>query len=186
MSVELAARRYAGALADVVEKTGDTQAVQTELNEWEKMMKESGELLSLFRHPAIQYDNKVKVLESLLEKTRPSKTAANFLRVLLRNQRLGDLGAINKAFAEELNQRSSVVSAFITSARELSGEEQKELQNNLHKMTGRKVNLQLAVDKDIIGGMVTRVGSTSRCITASACANGWRRSRSVVRSPQQH
>ncbi len=160
MSVELAARRYAGALADVVEKTRDALNVQAELSQWKAMMEESGDLLSLFRHPAIQYENKAKVLESLIEKARPSKTSANFLRVLLRNARLGELGAINKAFAEELDRRSNVVSAFVTSARKLSADEQSALQNNLHKLTGRKVNMELAVDKDIIGGMITRVGST--------------------------
>lgn len=160
MSVDLAARRYAVALADATEKTRDALNVQAELSQWDAMMQSSGDLLSLFRHPAIQYEQKSKVLESLLDKAKPGKTTANFLRVLLRNQRLGDLNQINQAFAEELDQRSNVVSAQVTSARELSDKEQSALQNNLHKLTGRKVNLELAVDKDIIGGMVTRVGST--------------------------
>lgn len=160
MRVDLAARRYAGALADAVEKTGETVAVQSELTEWETMMQRSSDLLSLFRHPAIQYEQKSKVLESLVGKAGPRKTTANFLRVLLRNGRLADLGQINQAFAEELDRRSNVVSAHVTSARELSESEQGALQNNLHALTGRKVNLELAVDKDIIGGMVTRVGST--------------------------
>jgi F-type H+-transporting ATPase subunit delta len=160
MSVELVARRYAGALADVVEKGSDTKMVQSELKDWEKMMRESGDLISLFKHPAIQYEQKSKVLESLLSKASPGKTAANFLRVLLRNQRLGDLAAINKAFEEELAQRSNEVTAHITTARELSAGEQADLQSNLLKLTGRKVQLQLGVDKELIGGMVTRVGST--------------------------
>ena len=123
MSVELMARRYAGALADVVEKGGETATVQTELKSWEKMMQDSGDLLSLFKHPAIQYEHKAKVLDSLLAKSKLTKTTANFLRVLLRNQRLGDLGAINKAFAGELAERSNQVSAFVTTAHELSADQ---------------------------------------------------------------
>jgi F-type H+-transporting ATPase subunit delta len=153
-------RRYALALADVVEKSGEAITVQTELNQWDAMMKESGDLLSLFRHPAIQYENKAKVLNSLLEKARPGKTAANFLRVLLRNQRLGDLTAINKAFATELAERSNQVSAFVTTAHELSADQKKTLQNSLNTKTGREVDLQLAVDQNIIGGVITQVGST--------------------------
>jgi F-type H+-transporting ATPase subunit delta len=160
MSVELAARRYAGALADVVEKDGGAGNVQSELKSWEKMMQDSGDLLTLFKHPAIQYEQKSKVLESLLGRSNPGKTAANFLRVLLRNQRLGDLGAINKAFEEELAERSNEVAAEVTTSRELSPEEQVHLQSNLFKLTGRKVKLQTTVDKNIIGGMITRVGST--------------------------
>ena len=160
MSVELAARRYAGALADVVEKGSETTIVQTELKQWEKMMQESGDLLNLFKHPAIQYDKKSEVLESLLSRSAPTKTTANFLRVLLRNQRLGNLGIINRVFEEELAERSNEVSASVTTAREISPEEQVHLQSNLFKLTGRKVKLQTNVDKDIIGGLITRVGST--------------------------
>jgi len=160
MSGELAARRYAGALADVVEKDGGAGIVQTELKQWAEMMRDSSDLLSLFKHPAIQYEQKSKVLEDLIGKAKPGKTAANFLRILLRNQRLSDLAAINRAFDEELAERSGEVSAEVITSRDLSPEEQVHLQSNLFKLTGRKVKLQTTVDKDIIGGVVTRVGST--------------------------
>lgn len=160
MSVELVARRYALALADVVEKSGETTAVQTELQLWEVMMKDSSDLLSLFRHPAIQYENKAKVLDGLIQRSKPSNTTANFLRVLLRNSRLGELPAINKAFTQELAERSNQVAAFVTTAHELSSEQKQILQNALNTKTGRQVDLQTAVDKNIIGGMITRVGST--------------------------
>ena len=160
MSVELMARRYALALSDVVEKTGETQAVQSELKQWDAMMNESGDLLNLFRHPAIQYENKARVLDTLIAKAKPGKTTANFLRVLLRNQRLGELSAINKAFAAELAVRSNQVSAFITTAHELSADQKTNLQNALNTKTGHQVDLQTNVDQNIIGGMITRVGST--------------------------
>jgi F-type H+-transporting ATPase subunit delta len=158
MSGELAARRYAGALADVV--AGNSGGVQNELKNWETMMQDSGDLLSLFKHPAIQYEQKSNVLESLLSKAKPEKTTANFLRILLRNQRLGDLAAINKAFEEVLAERSNEQTAHVITARELSAGEQADLQQNLLKLTERKVKLQMTVDKSLIGGMVTRIGST--------------------------
>src|ERR1700755_3396444 len=139
MSGELAARRDAGALADVVANSAGS--VQNELKNWETMMQDSGDLLTLFKHPAIQYEQKSNVLESLLSKAKPEKTTANFLRVLLRNQRLGDLAAINKAFEEVLAERSNEQTAHITTARELSAGEQADLQQNLLKLTGRKANL---------------------------------------------
>lgn len=160
MSVELMARRYALALADVVEKTGEAQTVQTELNQWETMMKDSSDLLALFRNPAIPYEQKSKVIESLIARTSPSNTAANFLRVLLKNQRLSNLSAINRVFADVLGERSNAVSAFITTAHELSAEQKNNLQDSLNNKTGRQVSLQTAVDSEIIGGMITRIGST--------------------------
>jgi F-type H+-transporting ATPase subunit delta len=158
MSVELVARRYATALADVVGK--DYQNVQEELKTFEAIMTESKELASMFANPSLAHAGKVRVLESLLEKTKPNKTTANFLKVLLENGRIVNLAQINKAFVTVLAERSGEMSAQVTSARELSAKEQKDLESNLEKMTGRKINLAYEIDKEIIGGIVTRIGST--------------------------
>jgi F-type H+-transporting ATPase subunit delta len=160
MSVETIARRYAAALADVVVNTGETEAVRNELRDWERLISENGDLQSVFGNPAIVHVGKEKVLESLIQRTNPSKTTANFLRVLLRNGRLIELDEINERFAAELEARSGQVSAEIISARDLQETEKSDLRINLEKLTGKRVNLNYSVDGDLIGGVVTRIGST--------------------------
>lgn len=160
MSIETVARRYATALADVVMKNGDAQSVQTELKTWEQMMTSNAELAQVFGSPAIAHQNKEKVLENLLEKAKPSKTTANFLRVLLKNDRLAEISEINERFAGVLEERSGIVSAKITSARPLSEAEKSELQANLEKLTGRRVKANFEINAQIIGGVVARIGST--------------------------
>ena len=160
MSVETVARRYAGALADVVLKTGETDTVKNELKTWEQLIGANAELESAFRNPSIAQLNKENVLNGLLAKTKPTKTTANFLRVLLRNSRLTDLGEINKRFDSVLEERSGKIGAKITSARELSDAQKAELKSNLEKLTGKEVTLNFDINEEIIGGVVTRVGST--------------------------
>lgn len=160
MSVETVARRYAAALADVVIKTNEINPVQSELKFWEELIASNSDLQTAFRNPAISHLNKEKVLESLIEKTKPTKTTANFLRVLLRNNRLTEISEINERFAHVLEERSGVISAQITAARELSEQEKTELRANLQKLTGKTVNLNFQTDAQIIGGVVTRIGST--------------------------
>ncbi len=160
MSVETVARRYANALADVVTKSGETEIVKTELKSWEDLIKSNAELQNAFASPAINHLSKEKVLAKLIEKTKPSRTTANFLRVLLRNSRLTELGAINEKFASVLDERNGLISAQVISSRPLSDAEKSEFQTNLAKMTGKQVNLNFAIDEQIIGGVVTRVGST--------------------------
>ena len=160
MSVETIARRYAGALADVVTKTNETETIKAELKTWEQMIAGNAELNYAFANPAIQHSDKERVLESLLQKSGPSKTTANFLRVLLRNSRLTDLRAINERFDAELEERSGVAAAQVTSARELGENERNELKANLEKLTGKQVKLDFDINEAIIGGIVTRVGST--------------------------
>ena len=160
MSVETVARRYATALADVVTKTSETDSVKTELKTWEQLISSNTDLQTAFGNPSISLVNKEKVLENLIEKTKPMKTTANFLRVLLRNGRLTEIGEINEKFASVLEERSGAVSAQITSARSLSEVEKAEMQSNLSKLTGKTVSLNFQTDETLIGGVVTRIGST--------------------------
>ena len=159
MGVETIARRYASALADVAVETGQTDLVQNELNDWQALLDGNKELYMAFANPAIAHASKEKLLEELIARTSPSRTTANFLRVLLRNSRFTDLKAINERFAEVLDDRRGITSASVTSARELSDEEKAELKANLQKMTGKEVNLQFDIDENVIGGAVTRLGS---------------------------
>lgn len=160
MSVETVARRYATALADVVTKSGETEVVKTELKSWEDLITSNAELQNAFANPSIPHLSKENVLAKLIEKAKPSRTTANFLRVLLRNSRLTELAHINEKFASVLDERNGLIAANIISARPLSDAEKAEFQTNLAKMTGKQVNLNFAVDEQIIGGVVTRVGST--------------------------
>lgn len=160
MSVETVARRYAVALADVVTKSGEIETVKNELQSWEELINSNSDLRAAIANPAIAHLSKEKVLEGLLKKTKPTKTTANFLRVLLRNSRLTELSEINQKFASVLEERSGIASASITSARPLSDKQKAELQASLAQLTGKQVNLNFEIDEKLIGGVITRIGST--------------------------
>jgi F-type H+-transporting ATPase subunit delta len=160
LSVQTVARRYAAALADVVIVRGEARQVQEELSAWEMMMQASEPLLEVFRNPTVPYEQKRKVLTALIARARVRPTTANFLQVLLQNQRLGDLSEVNKRFAQVLDERSGVVSAEVTTARPVSESSQQALRAKLSQMTGKDVRLSFKTDEELIGGMVTRIGST--------------------------
>ena len=160
MSVETVARRYATALADVVAQSGDISVVRQELKSWEQLIEGNADLQSAFGNPSISHLEKEAVLNSLVARANPTRTTANFLRILLKNGRLVDLKAVNEKFESVLEERSGVVGAQVTSARDLSENEKAALRSNIERLTGRQVNLSFEIDDAIIGGVVTRVGST--------------------------
>lgn len=160
MSNETIARRYAIALADVVIKSNEAETVKSELADWKALFASSDDLLTVVANPSVSHASKEKVLESLIAKASPSRTTANFLRVLLQNGRLGEVGEISDRFDAELDVRSGMVAAEITSARSLPEAERAAFQQNLEKLTGKKVNINYEIDTDIIGGVITRIGST--------------------------
>ncbi len=160
MSVQAIARRYAVALADVALARGEAQEVREELASWDALLRSNAQLLEVFRHPTIPYEQKRGVLDELISRARPRPTTANFLRVLLQNHRLAELGEVNTQFAQELDRRSGVVTAQVTTARPLPADAQEALRRRLGELTGSSVRLQFEVDDELIGGVVTRIGST--------------------------
>ena len=160
MSSQAVARRYAVALADVVLSRGEAQEVREELAAWDALMRSNTQLLEVLRHPAITYEQKRGVLEELIRRAGPRPTTANFLKVLLQNGRLAELSEVSTQFAQELDRRSGIVTAQVTTARPLSADAQEALSARLGQLTGSRVRLQFEVDDELIGGVVTRIGST--------------------------
>src|SRR2546426_1666898 len=129
MSVQMIARRYASALADVVTERGEAREVQEELNTWQQLIQSSANLQEVFRNPTIALDQKRAVLSKLIEKAKPRQTTVNFLKVLLQNQRLTELGEINRKFAEVLDVRAGMIAATVTTARTVPDSAEKAIRD---------------------------------------------------------
>jgi F-type H+-transporting ATPase subunit delta len=160
MSSLTVARRYASALADVVLERGEAREVQQELVAWADMMQSNANLREVFANPTIALDQKRRVLNRLIEIAKPRPTTVNFLKLLLQNQRLPELDQINRRFAAVLDERAGMIAAQVTTARPVAPETQQTLQTTLRNMTGKSVRIEFATDPGMIGGLVTRIGST--------------------------
>jgi len=160
LSSQTVARRYASALADVVTEKGEALEVRDELAGWERMLVENPPLLEAFSNPTVAFQQKEKVLSELITRTKVRATTANFLRVLLKNQRLAELPQVNAKFVEVLDDRAGVVSAGVTSARPVSAAMRTSLEAKLTELTGKKVRLSFNTDESLLAGIVTQIGST--------------------------
>ena len=160
MSSQTVARRYATALADVLAERNEEAAVREELGAWESMVHENPLLLEVFTNPTIPYVQKSKVLNDLIAKSGIRQTTANFLRLLLRNQRFGELPHVNAKLSGILDERSGVVSAQVVSARPISEPVRRALEKTLEQITNKRIRLSFETDESLLGGIVTRIGST--------------------------
>lgn len=160
MSLQTVARRYATALADVAIERQEEREVQAELDHWASMIEANPQLKEVLANPTVVYDQKRKVLEDLISRTRVRETTASFLRVLLKNQRLSQLREVAARFGQILDERSGMVAANVTTARPIPEELRNALQQALTEATGKKVRLNFTTDETIIGGLVARIGST--------------------------
>jgi F-type H+-transporting ATPase subunit delta len=160
MSVQAVARRYASALADVILTRGEAREVQNELVIWQQMLDSQDNLRTAFANPTVALDQKQAVLNRLIELSKPRPTTANFLKVLVQNQRITELPEINNKLADILDERAGTVGATVTTARPIPAEVHEQLRGTLASLTGKKVRIDFITDPNLIGGVVTRVGST--------------------------
>ena len=160
MSLQTVARRYAVALADVAISRGEERKVLSELEAWASMIDANPQLEEIFSNPTIPYDQKKRVLQDLISRSRVIETTSSFLQVLLKNQRLAELSAVVERYASLLDERAGVVAAQVTTARPVPEEQKKALRDALTQLTGTTVRLDFTTDEKIIGGMVARIGST--------------------------
>lgn len=159
MSITTIANRYAKALADVIMERGQTLTVADEIKAFSQVVEENVELHDVFASPVISLERKKAVLNEVLARMQLKPTTNNFLQLLLTNQRLHHIDIVRTSLMRELDQRAGVVSAEVTTARTLAPFEQESLLNQLQTATGKSVRLNFKIDPEIIGGVVTRVGS---------------------------
>ena len=159
MSVIAIARRYAEALADIAVARNQIEQIEQEVGAYARLMSDNRELYDLFASPIVSQSDKARVLDAIIEKTRPGQITANLLRTLLRHYRLHHLETIYKQFEREINERRGMLQAEVTTASPVGRTEQDALANRLREMTGKQVQLQFKTDPEIIGGIVTGVGN---------------------------
>lgn len=153
------ARRYAEALAAALDDTALAGAAE-QLSTLARMAAGSAELRAVLSNPAIPSARRTELVRSLLEGLRPSPEMVRFIEAMGRNERLPLIGEVSEVVDRLLDERRGRVQAEVTTARPLDEAHREKIREALGRLTGRTVNLAEKVDPTLIGGVVTRIGST--------------------------
>ena len=152
--------RYARALVEVVlEQQLDADVAREQLNSFADAVRESVELRRVWESPAIPAEQKRAVLEAIVGQINAFKAIRNFMAVIIDHRRIPMLDDIARQFAVELDLQMGLVEAKISSARELSNDEKRDLESQVERLTGRKVRAHYASDPGLLGGVMVRLGS---------------------------
>lgn len=151
--------RYATALFELASEAGKVTAVETDLETLAAAARESAELRALVRNPAVGREAIGRVLAALGEKLGLDPLTRNFLGVLAQNRRVIELPAVIRAFQAIAAAQRGEVTAEVTTAHALTGDQVEALEHKLRAREGRTVKLKTNVDPDLLGGLVVTIGS---------------------------
>ena len=153
------ARPWARAIIDAAGSAQKANEIRGELMRFESALNTSAELRELYANPGIDEQTKLNITSQLAGKMKLSDQAKKTLEVLVRFHRINDLAGILAAVAAYVNEALGVAVAEVRSAKSLSPEEIQQLAETLSKKTGKKVELDIKTDPNLLGGFVARIGS---------------------------
>ena len=161
MTSRTAAARYARALLDVATKeSADLDTIARELDEFNAFLTQQPALAGLMLNPAVPAPRKRAAMEQITKISDLTPIVSKLLILLADRDRLVLLKDVSATYRGFLADRQNVVHAEVTSAEPLSDERIQAIEQRLATVTGKRVSMTTRVDKDIIGGVVARVGST--------------------------
>ena len=161
MTHRTAATRYARALLDVaLKEQADLSRIESQLAEFVALLAQHHDLEKALLNPAVPAPRKRAAVVELMSKGRVVPTLGKLLILLAERDRLVLLPDVLHMYRERLLTVQNVVHAEVTTALPLAPDRTQAIEQSLARATGRTVRLSTRVDPAIVGGIVTRIGST--------------------------
>jgi F-type H+-transporting ATPase subunit delta len=150
------ARRYAEAVFDLARESGNYDAWQRDLTTLAETASDPATGY-FFANPSIPANAKLNALNTLLPDANQQE-ARNLARMLIGRHRFQELPLMLRTFEELRLLERGIAIAEVTTAVELTPQEQANVQRGLERIVGRTIEMRARVDPDIIGGIVARIG----------------------------
>ena len=161
MTNKTAATRYARALLDVaIKENADLDRIERELDSLVELFKQYPALAQALINPIVPVPRKRAAAAALTALVELMPMVSKLVALLADRDRLVLVPDLLAAYRERLQTHRNVIRADITTATPLPPERATAIEASLARATGRTVALTTSVDPSIIGGVVTRIGST--------------------------
>jgi F-type H+-transporting ATPase subunit delta len=153
---------YAAALADSVFAPNSGLSPQDAISQLtiaESVLSGSKQLEHALLSPAVSKIRKKVVIEKLAGEMQFNRLIRNFLLVVVSHRRTRELPAMRRSFEEAVDARLGWVPADIASAKALSDDQKKRIEQALGTKLGKFIRANYHVEPDLIGGIRARVAS---------------------------
>ena len=153
------ATRYALAIFDLAKEGKKLKALEDDLSALEAAIADSPEFDSLINSPLYSREEQDAAVAALAKKMKLSQTMTNSLRLMANKRRLFVLPQLIQALRELIAEEKGEVTADVTAAKALTKAQQDKLAKSLKATIGKDVKINMAVDENLIGGLIVKVGS---------------------------
>ncbi len=151
--------RYASSLLDLAIENKNLDAVSKDISLVAETLNAYPQLVRAFSSPVVKPKVKLSILEEVF-KLRINSDSMNFLKFVVHKNREDILKSIVDSFLRLHDDRLGIVNVQVKTAVKFTAEQEDQLKLNLEDSLGKKVNIKIKIDADVIGGFVAKVDDT--------------------------
>ncbi|MDD9148257.1 MULTISPECIES: F0F1 ATP synthase subunit delta [unclassified Sporolactobacillus] len=154
---EIVANRYAKALFEVAEERDAVDTIESQLISVAHAISENEELRRVLLHPQVNSTEKKALVDKLFDK-EVGLEVMNLLRLLIDRKREAIIDEVLEAYTHMADVKRGILDVTVTTAVPLDEEERQDLARRLGDVLGKKLRMHAKVKKEIIGGILLRIG----------------------------
>lgn len=154
---KLIGKRYAEALYEVALELDKLEEFKNEIKSISQLLESEPKLKVIFEHPKLSKDEKKDIINSIF-KDRVSQEILNLCYILVDKGREKYIADISEEYTKLSNEKQGIVEAKAITAIPMNEKEMKKLGDELSKKLGKKVLLSNVIDKNILGGVLVKIG----------------------------
>src|SRR3954453_14262546 len=149
---------YARSLFEVAKEQDKLDLIRDQLGAFADALDETRELQVFFFSPYFSTEEKADGLDKAISDADP--VFVNFLKLLIENHRMPVIFRVRRGYEDLGGDENKLLPVQIPSAVELDEDTVKQIGDRIAEQTDRKVDLSASVDRNILGGIVVRVGNS--------------------------
>ena len=153
------AERYATAIFDIAQQTNALEGLESGLTDLATAIAENEDLRKLVDSPLISRSDQEAAILAVADKMGLVPVLRNALGLMAQKRRLFVVPQLITLLHDMLAEHRGEVTADVVSAKALTKGQSEKLAAVLKARIGQDVIINATVDKDIVGGLIVKVGS---------------------------
>lgn len=146
---------YSDALFDLGKQNNSLDSKQKDLVLIKRILDENKDLSKLLQNPNVQKSDKKQIIDQIFSDL--DKESLNFLKVLIDKSRFNYINDIFDGFFNKYYQENNIAIGVLTSARQMQDDDIEAIKEVLSKKLGKKVELDVKVDPNLMGGFSIKI-----------------------------
>ena len=149
-------RRYSKEIFEIAEEKNQGKEIYEMLNSAMVLYRTDKEFKNFILNPLIDNEQKKSVLNEIFGKDNSENL--NILLYILDKGRMNCIKYIVAEYLKIYYRKNRILDVKATFTKELTDEQKKKLIDKLSQKTGKEINLEIKIDKNILGGGIIKIG----------------------------